>query len=167
VLDIGCGEGFWGHYLKLYPLHEKYVVGIDIHKPSLLKAKHLLDDVVLCTATDLPFTEDYFDVSLSMEVIEHLPKNMGKAHIDEALRVSKKLVLSTPNIHGPGCKRLLKSNPHQRHLSHYTPDELKEFGAKKVWGIGQAQSNLLFKLFWPVTYKFPRLSYNLAAVFIS
>lgn len=67
VLDIGCGTGFFTSKFKK-------VVGLDVSRNNLLTAKQLLPekDFVLADATFLPFKQNSFDGSISMEVLEHI-----------------------------------------------------------------------------------------------
>lgn len=106
ILDIGCGDGSLLARLK-NTQHELY--GVDVAKEQLeiarengLEAEYLnLDD------NPLPFENDFFDIIICSEVIEHvlLPDNILK----EAFRTLKgkgQFILTTPNLASFG-KRLL------------------------------------------------------------
>lgn len=95
ILDVGCG------YSSSIRLVRKgsYRVGLDFHKPYILKSKKSLihDDYVLGDAKVLPFKPNSFDCGVATEVLEHLPKHEGSKMIDEMGRVAKKIMLTTPN----------------------------------------------------------------------
>ncbi len=167
ILDIGSYFGWYGLYYKLYKTTQTFVVGCDLHLPSLKYAKQNLDDAVLCDVRYLPFKDECFDDGLCVEVIEHLPKKDGIKMINEAIRVCNRIFLTTPNIRSEGDQRLFDANPLMRHLSLYTHHELKRLGASKVRGIGwkSRKTSLLHLIFWFIPYKFPKFSNTLIAIF--
>lgn len=140
ILDVGCG------YSSSIRLVRKgsYRVGLDFYKPYILKSKKSLihDDYVLGDAKALPFKPNSFDCGVAIEVLEHLPKHEGAKMIAEMERVARKIILTTPNgflptYPGPD------DNPHERHLSGWTVNELKKLGFQVYGGSG-------FKVFWRV-----------------
>ncbi len=87
ILDIGCARG---RFAKQMLKDGAIVTGIDL-------SDHLIDDAkknvpeatFFCgSATDLPFSNESFDIVYSVETFEHVP-NTEKA-ISEACRVLKK-----------------------------------------------------------------------------
>lgn len=74
VLDVGCGSGlFFSQIAK----KAKLVVGIDVSKKLLLKAKANADGnvfVVQADADHLPFQEGFFGAVFSFTVLQNMPK---------------------------------------------------------------------------------------------
>ena len=94
LLDCGCGEG---HLLQGVS-GDKY--GIDTSRSALLKAGERNPDTeFLCGSLEhLPFDDDYFDVVICSEVLEHI-RDYRKA-VSEILRVTKKagiMIITVPN----------------------------------------------------------------------
>lgn len=117
VLDCGCGIGRWAYLLRNKKLH---IVGFDIHKPYLMKAKKY-EEVVLATASAIPFKEKTFDTSLAVEIIEHLQKFEGIKFLNELKRVSKHVILTTPKYFEP---LYFGINHPETHKSHWTREEI-------------------------------------------
>jgi len=89
LLDIGCGEGIV--ISKLLNQHKKLkITGIDLNKKTVQQAKNKNPNAKFQTmdATKLKLKNNSFDLTLNLEILEHLD-NPGKA-IKEAKRVSKK-----------------------------------------------------------------------------
>lgn len=98
ILDIGCATGYIGHKLKT---KKNQVVGVDISKAAIKEAKKVLDKgfVVDIENEKLPFKNDYFDLIICSEVIEHI-FNI-ESFLKEIKRVLKKggsLIITTPNF---------------------------------------------------------------------
>lgn len=117
ILDCGCGNGRFGYLLR----KQCGVVGLDIQKEYLLKAKQYYADVILCDLAYLPLNDHTFDTALAIEVIEHLPKARGFKFLRELRTIAEKLVLTTP-------KEFVKlyfgeGNP-ENHISFWTRNEI-------------------------------------------
>jgi len=88
ALDIGCGAGFLSNPLALFG-HD--VTGIDLSKESLATAAHFDETkkakYLYGNALDLPFPDASFDVTIAMDILEHVedPHQL----IKEAARVLK------------------------------------------------------------------------------
>jgi 2-polyprenyl-3-methyl-5-hydroxy-6-metoxy-1,4-benzoquinol methylase len=98
-LDTGPGTGRWLHFLKSNGSH--YLAAIDISQKSLANCSHLCNKTqkANCEKDNFDFESDFFDIVISIEVLEHLrnPDN----YLSEILRVTKKrgiILMSTPNI---------------------------------------------------------------------
>ena len=100
ILDLGCSDGeitlSFGEKLKTRELY-----GVDIREEAILAASRR--GVKACkldlSNENLPFPDEFFDLVISLEVIEHLvnPDRM----LREAYRVLKRgehLLISTPNL---------------------------------------------------------------------
>jgi 2-polyprenyl-3-methyl-5-hydroxy-6-metoxy-1,4-benzoquinol methylase len=103
ILDIGCGEGSTGHYLKEHG-RASCVVGIEMNKDAAKKAVKCLDHVIEGDLEGLsldgrvlePCT---FDFILCGDVIEHLKDPWKQLHrLQEYLKADGKIILSVPNV---------------------------------------------------------------------
>lgn len=76
VADVGCGNG--RTIKRLLGLNDRLktaaIIGFDIYKPYLVKAKTFYHNVVLCDVRYLPLRSNSVDLVLSTELIEHLDK---------------------------------------------------------------------------------------------
>jgi SAM-dependent methyltransferase len=70
VLDVGYGRGIAYRYATR-------IVGVDVHLPSLKRARKVCEDVVYADARYLPFKDESFDTVVAVEVIEHMAKRDG------------------------------------------------------------------------------------------
>ena len=110
ILDVGCGSG--RHCCEASRFKDVTVFGVDINVDDVAQAKNRLEfhkqvgehgGGPCCTfvadITSLPFKNDFFDLVICSEVLEHIPKQ--KTAIDEILRVlkpGKNLVVSVPRF---------------------------------------------------------------------
>jgi 2-polyprenyl-3-methyl-5-hydroxy-6-metoxy-1,4-benzoquinol methylase len=100
VLDIGCGNGEMGSYLK-----SKYncvVTGVTISESEFNIANNLLDDVYLYNIENgLPdlLLKNKYDVILLSHVLEHIcyPENLLK-HIKILCNPDSQIIISIPNL---------------------------------------------------------------------
>lgn len=100
VLDIACGTGYGTDTLVMAGAAE--VVGVDSCKDSIFEAKekYIRNNLFfnVGSAEKLNFPDNYFDVVVSFETIEHI--EFPDDFLQEAKRVLKPggiLILSTPN----------------------------------------------------------------------
>jgi ubiquinone/menaquinone biosynthesis C-methylase UbiE len=98
VLELGCGIGYQSAFLAQI---SKEVIATDLpnedmlsHAPGMLQAKLLHGKLniinvklIACSAEELPFEDNYFDMVYSSHVLEHIP-NKDKA-LAEIVRVLK------------------------------------------------------------------------------
>ena len=101
VLDCACGMGYGSNYLKG---KASMVIGGDISREAIKSAKSFYKQEELfflqLDATKLPFSENTFDVIVSLETIEHLESY--KSFLSECVRVLKTggtFICTTPNRH--------------------------------------------------------------------
>jgi len=89
VLDIGCGKGFLLYDIKtLIPDIE--IKGLDISKYALDHAKEEVKKyLVLGSATDLPYSDNYFDLVISINTLHYLYIYDLEKSIKEIERVKK------------------------------------------------------------------------------
>lgn len=100
IIEVGAGEGFWSMDLAMkFPDTE--IVSSDISNTEYSTRKENLQDfnnirVIKADATNLEFENEYFDLVICLEVLEHIP-NYEKA-LSEIFRINKKFALfSVPN----------------------------------------------------------------------
>ena len=122
VLDIACGSGYGS---KMLADRAEEVWGGDISEEAIkiAKEKYSGENVHfrLMDASELPFDNNYFDLAVSFETIEHL-KDSEKfvAEIKRVLKPGGRLILSTPD------KRVTKK------LGVENKFHVKEFGKKEL-----------------------------------
>ena len=89
VLDIGCGKGYLLYEFKrLMPDIE--LVGVDISEYAIKNAKEeVRQDLLIGSAHDLPFSDDEFDVVVSLGTLHNLPVNLVFDAVREIVRVCK------------------------------------------------------------------------------
>jgi len=94
VLDLGCGNGI---YFDLFNKKSNKIYGVDASEQSIILCKKKsYKEVELADATNLPFTNDFFDFVFTSEVLEHvdLYLNMIK-EIYRVLKPNGVLILTT------------------------------------------------------------------------
>ncbi|MGI8553546.1 MAG: class I SAM-dependent methyltransferase [Dehalococcoidia bacterium] len=127
ILDIGCGIGTYVRRLReLSP----NVNGVDISVKRLQQGAATIPGLVAAVGEHLPFRDDYFDVIILNEVIEHV--NNDRSTLRESLRVISPgghIVIYAPNrlypfeTHGIylGKRYVFGNIP----LVNYLPDRLR------------------------------------------
>lgn len=100
MVDLGCGDGEIALMFN-EKLKAREVYGVDINERaiSLARQRGIKAYPANLSENSLPFPNEFFDLVLSLEAIEHLinPDNMLK----EAYRVLRRdgyLLISTPNL---------------------------------------------------------------------
>jgi len=130
ILDIGCSIGWFEKFAVENGCRE--IVAIDIDEKNLLDAKSQVKDdrikFLRASALDLSqFENDYFDLIVMFDVIEHLPKNTEIDCIREVKRVIKRngiSILSMPNNHF--LSKMLDPAWYFSHR-HYSKDYIVKF----------------------------------------
>ena len=85
VLEVGSGPQGIAYFLKDMP-----VVGTDIRFGGI-PLKNIRP--VRSSCIDLPFQENAFDMVVSSDMMEHLPKNLRQSAMKEMLRVASRYVV--------------------------------------------------------------------------
>jgi 2-polyprenyl-3-methyl-5-hydroxy-6-metoxy-1,4-benzoquinol methylase len=98
LLDIGCSTGDWALFWKKSGW-DSY--GIDVDAEHVVLAKNKGIKAKLCDLNDekIPYQDDYFDVIIAGEIIEHLIDT--DSFIIDVLRCLKPnghLLITTPNL---------------------------------------------------------------------
>jgi SAM-dependent methyltransferase len=95
ILDAGCGLGM---YVRAFRRFSDTVYGIDLDPDRIAQASRELPNLQVASAERLPFEDDFFDIVLSHEVLEHVRDDRAAAR--EAVRVLRpggRLVVFVPN----------------------------------------------------------------------
>lgn len=189
VLDVGCGDGEF--MLKVNPDKKYDVVGLDLYKPDLKKAKKtgVYKKVIFSDLRKIKllrkvrFKNNSFDVVLASQVIEHISKKEGLKVISTLEKLAKrKVIIFTPNGFVPFDPfDVIDDNPLQVHKSGWEIEEMRRYGYK-VYGqansfIYRPQTGLLYKfrklknffviislLLAPISYFLPKTSSMIIAV---
>lgn len=94
ILDAGCGNGYFTHYLQAYAP----TVGVDFSKTMLLQ--HPGTALAAGSVLALPFDDDAFDLVVCSNLLHHIEEPVRA--VCEMVRVSKGYVaLSEPNCSHP------------------------------------------------------------------
>ena len=89
VLDVGCAKGFMLHDLK-EEIPGLQVAGVDISEYAISNAMETVkSDLSVADAKDLPFSDNSFDVVISINTIHNLELTECAQALREIERVSK------------------------------------------------------------------------------
>jgi len=100
-LEIGCGSGMYSFVLsELGIVKDIYLMDISLESLKLAKKtskeKGIRCNLILADAFSIPFTNNFFDISLSGGLIEHFKFSAQKKIVDEHCRVSRRTVIQVP-----------------------------------------------------------------------
>ena len=99
ILSAGCGAGF---YVPEYFDQSKYfIVGVDAQK-NLLVDNEFLENIIISDLTDLPLSENSFDLVVSEWVFEHIaePEKVLR-QFSRILRPGGRVVFMTSHLWSP------------------------------------------------------------------
>jgi len=100
VLDVGCGSGNQMQRIVdnigIDKFSHRASVDWSANAVELLGNKSTFDRVVHCQSSRLPFTDQEFDVAMSIENLEHLYYEQVIPAIEELKRVARYVILITP-----------------------------------------------------------------------
>ena len=171
VLDVGADELGFGEgdgcatlnfFEELYPFRES-VTALGLHDGAGFAARYPGVRYLQGDACDLPFTDGEFDVVFSNAVIEHVGgRNRQRRFVLEALRVGRRVFITTPN-------RAFPVDVHTRlPLVHWLPDGASH-RAYDLVGKGWAKDNRLlsaraFRALFPGDVRIVNLGLTLVAI---
>ncbi len=124
VIDVGAQDAFISK--KIADLLNKKVIALDINKPDI-KERNIIP--MKGNILDLKFSEDYFDLVICTEVLEHIQPEFLKKACNELKRITKKyLLIGVPykqdlRLGRTFCKNCGKRNPPWGHVNSF--DEYK------------------------------------------
>jgi 2-polyprenyl-3-methyl-5-hydroxy-6-metoxy-1,4-benzoquinol methylase len=103
AIDIGSGPGF---FVKMLKDGDWKVSAIDTDQQNIEKASEYAFEVHQGDAISVlsGLAEGQFDLALALELIEHMPRDMGENMLKSIFRILKpggRLLISTPNRHSP------------------------------------------------------------------
>jgi len=135
LLDVGFGHGFIEEYLGTGRAFN--LCGIDISHRAVERLKRTVSgDFRVGSILEIPFTDQFFDVVLALEILEHVPPHNTFKAINELHRVLKiggSFVVSVPlneNLEAM-YKKGMNPNGHVRvYTSNLIKAELKIAGFK-------------------------------------
>ena len=119
VLDIGCNSGYIAEFTEGCDCY-----GVDV-APGLVAIASKVIKAQVAPAENLPFEDNFFDVSVLGEILEHVYD--PEVVVREAVRVTKFLVLgSTPHERSNwGERGMHPVENHKYHVRCFTERELK------------------------------------------
>ncbi len=136
VLDIACGSGYGTKYI--FDKITKNIIGADLSETVIQynKESYLNIDFELQDATKTTFSENQFDVILSMETFEHIPIELLDNYLNEMKRILKYdgvFICTTPQNDNGDIPLV------PWHVKEYSLKEFKEilskyFYLEKVYG---------------------------------
>jgi len=105
ILDIGFTEVEYSdndNFLeKNYP-HQKNIIALGVDRAEEFSKRYPLVQAVSYDGGNFPFKDKEFDIAWSNAVIEHVgPEEKQLIFLKEAIRVSRRLFLTTPNRNFP------------------------------------------------------------------
>ena len=126
ILDIGCGGG------KEMISDKGDVIGVDISKASLKKARKVYTHVVLADLNRLPFKDNIFDYVMSIDVLGHIPIPQKDKCLSEIKRVMKDTAVTVHYIEADSQNLLTKKFKEYKSLYFkYFIEQDGHFGLEK------------------------------------
>ncbi|MGO0906033.1 class I SAM-dependent methyltransferase [Clostridioides difficile] len=130
VLDVACGSGYGTFYISKF---SQNVIGIDIDEKAIVFSKENYTSKNLeykrMSAYKMEFEDDFFDVVVSFETIEHISQEEQVKFLKEIKRVLKKdgiLIVSTPDRYV--STEIINNNKENiYHIHEFEGNEFKEF----------------------------------------
>lgn len=138
ILDIGCHDGYFLSLIK----GRNFLFGIEPSETAYrlaLKKNIKLTKLLIDDHTSLPYPDNYFDIVITGEIIEHVyDTDHFLQEIHRVLKPRGKLLLSTPNLASFGRRLMLlfginpiiENSPNRSesagHIRYFIKDTLKE-----------------------------------------
>jgi len=109
VIDIGCGDGTWLSVFRSHGVNQ--ILGIDgsYIRPSMLQ---IPADFFLSMDLSQPILLDHtFELAVSLEVAEHLPKESAQRFVESLVRLSSVVLFSAAIPHQGGTHHVNEQWP--------------------------------------------------------
>lgn len=163
VLDVGCCRGTTGALLRNHRTVGR-IYGLDIFEPYLQHANRMgiydkLFHYDLRQEPPLPFKDEYFDLAICLETVEHLPHDCALRVIAALPKVAARVVITTPTKYTPHIA--MDGNENQKHRSLVTKADFRDQGYK-VRGLSR---HAIPHISWRWESVFPRLTPTMVAVY--
>lgn len=120
VLDFGCGEGGFLHFLQSKKSQVEYF-GTDIHPKRLNKAIQKFGEKFFITKTD----NLNVSLTLMLEVLEHMSKEEALELLQEHLGAGRDVLLTMPNK-AYDLSLGFHTSRHPEHIHEWTESELEQ-----------------------------------------
>ena len=150
LLDVGCGNGMLVNSLVEDEKKKiDRIVGTDRSTAALSFVK---TEKVKSEITNLPFTDNEFDVVTCLEVIEHLPQKVYEKALQELDRVSKNwLIISVPydedlNYSSVTCPQCITSFNPFYHMRSFNKEKLNNLYPEDIVKCISLDSNGSYKI---------------------
>jgi ubiquinone/menaquinone biosynthesis C-methylase UbiE len=98
IVDVGCGIGFQCELLKKHYPNLSFT-GVDFSEATINYLKNstsMFDKIIYASSSLLPIKDKEYDISLSMENLEHLYYEEVLDAFKEFQRISKIIIITTP-----------------------------------------------------------------------
>jgi len=104
VIDLGVtsdNSKDSNYFEKLYPYPER-ITAVGLENAKYLEESHPGLKFVKADVCNLPFSDKSFDIAFCSAVIEHVGETSNQIQlITEAIRISRIVIIATPNKHYP------------------------------------------------------------------
>lgn len=89
-LDVGCGLGYLVKWMRFFGID---AYGLDFSPYARELAEHDVKRYIkVADVTDIPFDDNYFDLVISFNLLQHLERSKIKKAVRETIRVAKKTI---------------------------------------------------------------------------
>lgn len=145
VLDIGCNTGRGGEKLKKIDSSLE-IFGLDCVQSRLDRLPESYTEGVYGLSTEIPVEDQFFDVIVAGEFLEHLyPHDVDKTlcEFQRVLKIGGRLLMTTPNPRYLKNRFLRKTVYGVSHLTQHFPEVLRlrlqmhGFSGVKICGSGK------------------------------
>lgn len=158
ILDVGVHSLFLLSKLNEQNFHQLYGIDVDVFINKINDKRKKLFNLKVCDLQyeSIPFEDNYFDIIIMSEVIEHLFFNPTKCLRDlkRTLKPGGKLIITTPNVFRIAnivkmvkCTNIfaLPSKGPSGHFKEYSLKDLEDYANICEFKVTHAELKNLFK----------------------